>query len=67
MNTCRSEHRVEGMAELLVVVADQKVDGWLALVELPHHLACLLGDPGVIGMGGTARKVDTSAANFDVG
>ncbi len=65
MNTCRPEHRVEGMTELLVVVADQKVDGGFALVELPHHLACLLGNLGVIGMGGTARTVGPSAADFD--
>jgi hypothetical protein len=27
VDACRPEHRVEGMAELLVVVADQEVDG----------------------------------------
>jgi hypothetical protein len=65
MDTYRPEHRVVGMAELLVVVADQKVDGWFAPADLPHHLACLLGDPGVVRMGGAARKVDLSAADFD--
>ncbi len=34
-DTYRPEHGVEGMAELLVVVANQKVDGRFASVELP--------------------------------
>lgn len=32
--------------------------GWLALLQLPHHLAGLLGDPGGIGMIGAARQID---------
>jgi hypothetical protein len=34
-------------------------------VELPHHLACLLGDPGVVGMGSTPRKMYSPAADLD--
>lgn len=61
----RTEHRVKGRAELLIVVADQKVDGGLALIQGPHHLARLLSDPGIIGMGRAAREVDPTRANFD--
>ena len=65
VDACRPEHCVESVAELLVVVADQKVDGWFALGEIPHHLARLLRDSGVVGMGGTARKMHSSAADLD--
>ena len=37
---------VKGCRKLLVVVADQKANVRLALVQLPHDLARLLGDPG---------------------
>ncbi len=65
VDACRPEHCFESVAELLVVVADQKVDDWFALGEIPHHLARLLRDSGVVGMGGTARKMHSSAADLD--
>ena len=58
MDTRRPEHRVEGMAELLVVVADQKADGWFALLDgRDGPKATGLVPPGVRSFNLPIRKI----------
>jgi hypothetical protein len=50
---------------LRIVVVDQITHGEIPIVQLPGHLAGLLGDPGRIGMGGTTGQIDPSRSMFD--
>jgi hypothetical protein len=53
-------HRVEGVAELGITVADQDPEGASAAAEVPQQVAGLLGDPVPDGMGGDSGQVHAS-------
>lgn len=59
------ENGVEPRRELAVAIVDQKAQGWLAFLNVPNELPCLLHDPSASGMGGITRTVDTSCAKFN--
>jgi hypothetical protein len=62
VNAFRTKNSIKGLAELLVVVADQKSDVGVAGLQRPQHLPGLLGAPGIVRMGGAACEMHAPAA-----
>ena len=59
------EDRVEGGGELGVPIAKQELDRLGALVEVHEQVPGLLGDPGVVRMGGHAEDPDAAGGVLD--
>ena len=59
------EHRGEGGGELEVPIAKQELDRLGALVEIHEQVPDLLGDPGVVRMGGHAEDPDAAGGVLD--
>ena len=65
INAFRAKNGVKCLTEFLVVIPDKKPNGWVTLLEFPHHLARLLSDPGVVRTSGTTGKMYPVAPNFN--
>jgi hypothetical protein len=65
LGTHGAEHVIEGAAELRVAVADQQVHPSSPLVEHQQQVACLLGDPGAVRVGGDAGQVHPAGVQLD--
>jgi hypothetical protein len=62
----RGEDLVEATRKFTIAVMNEEAQGSLgAVIQLPDELARLLRDPSSIRIGGAARKVDTTRAEFD--
>ncbi len=62
----RGEDLVEAAREFTIAVMNEEAQGSLgAVIQLPDALAGLLRDPGTIRMGGAAREMHTTRAEFD--
>jgi len=59
------ENGVKRVTEFLVIIPNEKPNGRIAILEFPHHLTGLLGDPGVIRMSRAACEMHPAAPNFD--
>ena len=59
------KHVIKGITELAIIVMDQKVEGFFSVLELPHQLSGLLGNPGYIWIGCDAGKMHPARTQFD--
>jgi hypothetical protein len=59
------KHLIEAPRELAIVVPNQQANRFRTFGEHPRYLTCLLRDPPVAGMGGTAGEVHASRGHFD--
>ena len=59
------EQIIEGPAEFGVPIAQQELDSSSLLAEFQQQVPGLLGDPGAVGIGGHAGKVDAAGVQFD--
>src|SRR6266568_1448691 len=61
----RAEHVIEPAAELRVTIADQEAHAASLVLQAQQQVACLLGDPGGVGIGGHPGQVNPASAEFD--
>ena len=60
-----AEDVVEAAAELRVAVTQQEAHASTPLLQSQQEVAGLLGDPGVIWVGGHAGQMDTAGVQLD--
>jgi len=60
-----AEHLVEGAGELGVVVAEQKPDRKVLIVQVHRDVSCLLGHPCRVGVGRDPGENDPPATEVD--
>jgi hypothetical protein len=61
--TLGAEHLIEAGHVLTVPIADEEAEG--KAVPLGNEVAGLLGDPGGVGTGGNAPKMDPAGSDLD--
>ena len=59
------KHVIKGFTELAIMVMDQEVEGFFSVIEFPHHLSGLLGNPGFVWIGSDACKMHLARTQFD--
>jgi len=52
MKSFRQENRVKHGGELLVIVEDQKAEGWVIAIDFPEQVSGLLRSPKLVWIGG---------------
>ena len=52
MKSFRQENRVKHGGELLVIVVDQKAEGWVSAIDFPEQVSGLLRSPKLVWIGG---------------
>ena len=52
MKSFRQENRVKHGGELLVIVVDQKAEGWVIAIDFPEQVSGLLRSPKLVWIGG---------------
>jgi hypothetical protein len=65
LGALRAEHVVEAAGELRVVVAQQEAQPPSSFAECQQQVACLLGNPGAVRVGGHPSQVDPSRLVLD--
>ena len=59
------ENSIKGLAERAVIVVDQETQGRFPVIEFPHQLSGLLGDPDFVGIGCDTGKMYAPRAQLD--
>jgi hypothetical protein len=65
METFRLKDRIEGLAELTIVVVDQEAKGIIIFLEFPIQLSGWLSNPDLIGIGSDTSYPDLARTQFN--
>jgi hypothetical protein len=65
LGVLRAEHVVEPTAEFRVTIADEEAYSASLFLQAQQEVACLLGDPGGVGIGSHPGQVNPTSAQFD--